>query len=379
MRYRLQHLRHFLFLMLLLTVAQPLKAAFEDPTAEDLIQAYERSLSPFRKVTFRLHERVYAVAGWERYGGEKVPDGTMTRDAACHYWREGKRWKVWESSERLAWLKGTASMRKVAHETIYPAKGQMNIILDEQGRKAEGMLVNPNELTEEESLAIGIVSGAFCLPGVDGRMSGLLDSLPETLRASRASAKRAQLEGKDVWLLECTGPRSGQLSAWLDPSHGFLPLRVVVLKQNNEDYVEATDQFDATKFSFVGDHPVISDCVATSETLKKDGTREITRVTGTFSEINFNPDFSTDPFTPSVPIPDGFPVTVPGEESIAYEWQGGRVVKSVSQSALANLQGNVFHSMSALRRWFWPAVVLLVIGVGVLWFRRRFRKGGTHV
>jgi hypothetical protein len=93
-----------------------------------------------------------------------------------------------------------------------------------------------------------------------------------------------------------------------------------------------------------------------------------------FSDIEIDPVTSgPSDFTVKTKIPNGAPIVVSDSPGIKYEWQDGKIVKSVNQPSVANLEGNWFQPGSWLRR------ALLLLGTlglaaAAYWYVKRTRR-----
>jgi hypothetical protein len=92
-----------------------------------------------------------------------------------------------------------------------------------------------------------------------------------------------------------------------------------------------------------------------------------------FTEVEIDPVFAPNDFSVSTRIPNGSPIEVLDCPGIKFEWQDGKIVKSVNQPSVANLEGHWFQPGS------WQKRALLLAGIltaaaAAYWFLRRARR-----
>jgi hypothetical protein len=132
---------------------------------------------------------------------------------------------------------------------------------------------------------------------------------------------------------------------------------------------------DATRIELVSDRHLVTGATLVRRLTDEEGGVDSMRFVFALSEIKLNPDFSKDPFVPSVVIPEGYPVTARGQPGIEHEWRNGEVVKNVNQSSVANLEGNWYQRGTSFGRGSAALLVLALAALGgAYWFWRRARR-----
>lgn len=360
-------------LLCLVLVDLPSRAG-DVPTAEELVRAYEQYLRAFDRATFSARMTVHSDS-------PRAPRDGPNHDSLTQYWRDGKRQKRLKSTTARYVRGGKTHTTKESGEWIFTEKWRLVVGHDDKGEGPRGIVARLGVPSDQERPENDPFS-----PFVDGRLLGDPLPLPETLRNCKLSVRKAEIEGRRHWVVEGTG-KWGYHALWLDPDRGHLPVRVLSRKQGADwlidkslagmpkefggPWSEYQVQVDATAVSVMAGRHVVTGCTAVGQTHHTGG-KHTERYVISLSDINLNPDFSTDPFVPTVSIPDGFPVTIEGQEQIDHVWRNGRIVKRVSEGSVANLAGNWFQGGSMLGRGLLLLGLLAVVGLGVvLWLRRR--------
>ncbi len=225
--------------------------------------------------------------------------------------------------------------------------------------------------------------------GVDHNREILID----VLRGGALEVSQRPIDGRTYTVLTSTS-RWGKHTIWYDPARGLAPRRITQRKEGPDELMIGngkivtmnavppeyggpwdlvTQQVDIAKYARVNDRDVISGYSSAWQIRQANGTVTNSRTVVAISEINLAPNFSADTFQIKTVIPNGMHVTVEGSRSINHEWQDGKIVKSVNQPSVANLEGHWFQAGS------WQKRALLLAGILVAaaasyWFLRRARK-----
>ncbi len=351
-----------------------------EPTAEELVQAYERYLGILCRATFSVHMRVYSDS-------PQVPRDGPCVESFIRYYRDGQRTKSVESTTARWYLAdGKLQTNKYAVERIFTEKWRLIIGYNETGQRPSGIIATLGVPSDGERPRTDSFS-----PLVDGNVYNNRPSLSDTLRNSKLSVRKTDLEGRPHWIVEGTG-KWGYHALWLDPGRDHLPIRYVqrkraadwlfdstlanVPKSMGGPWSEYQLQLDASTITALGGRNFLTGFTCVQQVHRAGGTVN-ERFVASLTDIRLDPDFSTDPFVPSIAIPDGFPVTVEGQQQIDHEWRGGRIVKRVSEGSVANLADNWFRQGSMLGRGLLLLGLLGAGGLGVvLWSRRRRAAAG---
>jgi hypothetical protein len=172
-----------------------------------------------------------------------------------------------------------------------------------------------------------------------GRLHGA--PLAEALRQSKLSARKAELDGKPVCVLEATG-KSGTHTLWLDPAMDFLPRRIEERRKIEDSPVFPEDDpylpaarlieekliVDGVRIERAGTTDVLTEF--TERLTRHFDNGQSATWTGTFRirDVKLHLDFTKDdPFKISTPVADGTRVFVHDEPTIDYEWRNGKIVK----------------------------------------------------
>jgi hypothetical protein len=348
-----------------------------EPSPADLIVAYEQYLKSLDKCTFVVQSKTVII------GPGTGPQGVRNTES-YRVWRHGKWWKQISSLCTEYEDKGKPAISKSAGESILAPAGTIRIHYDSSGAAPAGILATLGGTPPELEDFVGL---QVYYPILNGLMLGNRGTLPAILRQSRITARKELLEGRVLWVVEGNGPW-GFHALWIDLEKGGLPRRIVQRKQGRDKILDLTlatlpanrggpleahsQQIDITGSVVVDGRHVVSQLMAVIETHKHQEEPLVEKSVFTFTQWDLNPDFSQDPFVPSVPIPDGFPVTVEGQSHIDYEWRNGRIVKKVNPASIAGLAELWFQRGELIGNSFVLLVLASVLGLGVyLWWRRR--------
>jgi len=255
--------------------------------------------------------------------------------------------------------------------------------------KAEG--VNPGYFNVNNAIQYGAVVGD------SGRL------LPDLLRMCALSVRSDSLVGNAVFILEGRGPY-GLYKLWLDPSIGYLPRRIEILKEGNDlmgnkaisQITGDGSLYPASRqkqFSVVVEdfqyQPLGAGFVPTTysedaQWIYEDGSQVSVSTAVVLSEFTLLTDssdkLSDKAFELSMKIPDGTRVDVLDSPNISYLWRDGKIEKGVGRDAVQVLEGLKFENSVRVRsRLMIGCVLLIIILVGVLfWRRQRQAKIARH-
>lgn len=350
-----------------------------DPSAEDLVASYEKTVSAFNRVSYRADLK-------KTYDGPKLPAGQVLDEYKYQIWRDGERWKFLISLKH--YQPRTKTVTKMEEEWLFPGKGYVRIGPGHnmKGIMYYGIMAHLNELPGTEKWrtyrgAIGLMNGFLQYNGTD--KGPLL--LHDLLRQAKLSARQEKVDGKPAWKIEATS-KWGSHTVWLDPAASYLPLRIVQRKKGADLGTHGTPLnalkpfkgglyypaakltateiiVDSVKSRRVGGIDVFSEFTVRDAHRFDNGQAVTITEHVIVRDVKFDPDFTKqDPFTISTPVPDGNPVTVVGEENIQHEWRKGKVVKRIEPTALENLFGSQFRH-SGWRAGLTTALCFAVVGM----------------
>ncbi len=311
-----------------------------DPSPEDLVAAYEKLSKAYEHAAYRAEMRTV-------YDGPKQPPGASFQEVDCRVWRDSHRCKFLLSRTVQFSVKGAVTKRTESEEQLFPGKGFIIV----QIRRDGGPLRNPvrarlGELTDREK--------SLLYQSPVSLLYGRLDQVPlaEILRQSKLSARKAELGGKPVWVLEATG-NSGAHALWLDPATGFLPRRIEQRKKIEDSPVFPADDLhlpaarlteealivEAVQIEAYGKTELLTGFTTRLTRHFDNGQSATWTSTTRVRDVKLNPDFAKDdPFKISTPVTDGTRVFVHDEPNIVYEWLNGKIVKKTDQGALGRLK-----------------------------------------
>lgn len=374
----------FLFLLVPAFVAQSPSSENSGAVAEAL-RRYEDALQVYSTCSFSATTKLYD-------NSSKLPGSLPRSEISNSVVRAGSRWKLRETVLHRHLEKDRVRVNYEEHETVYPAQGMYGVLIDPKTHAATSLLVLLRELSEAER---NRVLGESFSPIVNGGLFWNEVSLLDTIKQSNPRVTKAELDGREMLLLEGDG-EWGYHGIWLDPKHGFQPRRIVQRKDGRDrvcinpgvnkslsslpaeyggPYQQFLQQVDSSMFELIQGKHVITAFSAASELKHKDG-RSVggQRRLVTFTQFNPTPDLSKDPFVLTTPIPNGTRVTVDDKRGIEHEWRDGKVVKRVNAETVNSVRGGVFQQDRLL------GVGLLVLGliaavVVTLAFWLRYRAG----
>lgn len=337
-------------------------SAAADPTPAELLQAYEKTLGRYDRVAYRAEVQL-------TYDGPKLPVGTVIEDSSYQVSRDGDRCKILSSRTFHGRNQKTDKMQKTEQrgEMLWPEKGL--IWVDDKPFQGErfrfGVRARFGEATATERLSMSPdgVSPVYGRFHGNGRLP-----LPDILRQCALSARKQQMNGQPVWVLEATG-KWGSFALWLDPEADYLPRRLEQRKKG-ADWIEEgmpVSSVSGWKTSYYPEGRLTEDSVIlegvrierldtthmlTGFTMRRstrfDNGQTVTIATRAhIQNVRLNPDFAKEnPFTITTPVPNGTRVRVLDQPNIEFEWRDGKVVKAVDQASLGNLLGHGFLSGS---------------------------------
>jgi hypothetical protein len=355
------------------------------PTSPDeLLAAYSRSCEP-------LGHAEFTAVTETKYFGFALPSGTVIVEEKIKVLRDGDRWKhLFSRLNRIPGKKGPESIRS-SEERSYPGRGALIVDLDKD-EKPTSVIARVTEDPDpiQFRLPFQPFGAAFgCLQNNGGV------SLADVLRESKLGVRSESADGKPLLVLDGTG-RWGRHSLWLDPSKGFLAVRVDQQKGEG-DLVE--------KDTRIADVPIIggrffpaarlTGKTATytvkeakeingvflpttfslrDEAIFADGQSVVQESSVRLSEVNLRPNLDAGAFKVTTPLADGTPVYAEDDPSITYEWRDGQVVKAVNRSSIANMEGEGFRRSRASTRMRYTLVALAGTAAAV-WGVWRLSRG----
>jgi hypothetical protein len=355
---------------LLVIGSLPQPVAGGEPTPQQLLSAYENHLKTYERATLKVHAHICL-------SGLMAPPGTFEEQSEYCIWRDKDRWKYLIDRSFQSPDNGALKSFRTTTEMLYPERGSVHVESEPDTRKVKYVVASLDELPETERMRIGAFEASVALNGYFGN-GGVL--LPAILRASSLTARKQQLSGQDLWVLEGTGAW-GRHALWLDPNHGYLPRRIEQHKRGHDwiepgksvlslapgdgiynpaaSYDRITQRMDATTIKHVGNSDVVVAFTVTEETRFSNGQSVTSNSSFRFSDIDLRPDFSSaDPFKINSPVPNGTPVQVTDHSGIKFEWRDGRIVKSVNASSLANLEDVAFIASRSMHDLGWRMPII---------------------
>lgn len=357
-----------------------------DPTAKLYLDAYQQSLHQLDRIVFKSTETA-------RLWSPVVAPGTLIRESTIQVWRDKRKWKVMSWDWDAMPYKGKTERHRTTSESLFPENGCIRTSRNlDTGQLV--LLARMDNWPERDKFVY--YSGTF------GRLFGYFDAnsqlpLTEILQQSELLAREESVNGSTLRVLEGKG-KWGTHTLWLDPQLGYLPRRIDQSKQAN-DWGESgkpissakyaagsvypnaflttwSDRFEVTNFDRVGNQTLVTSFKLMHELRFANGQTVTFRTDVNLSEIQLNPDFSKDdPFRISTSIPNGAYVQVDDREGINYEWQDGKIVKSIRQDSLANLRGNWFQRGGWATRGLIVLAIIAAAGLlaALYLYRRRLR------
>ena len=341
-----------MLLVFMVLVAVPTDAPAQ-PAPQDLLQRYESTFTPFRRVTFKVQLT-------RDFFGAAQADGPSRRiESSTSVWRDGDRWKILVTESESEKEQGKWQTERSGAERVYPAKGMMAVSINPDG-SARGMLARLRDLTAEERTSSELFEYG---PVITGRYFLSRDPLPEILKKSELTANQVQFEGKSHWLLQSKG-EWGSYSLWLDPDRGYVARRIIEIRERADKvylgagkvvtiatapanrggpWKQLRRQFDASRIDIIDGNHVVTEWTLTQDLTDSTNQLRVQKDFVRLSDVNLNPDFAEDPFKVTTPIPDGMHVSVKDQPGIEFEWRGGQIVKTVDHASVARVEGNWFR------------------------------------
>ncbi len=367
-------------------------ASEQEMAPAQLLEAYTSAMSWFQHCDMEIESRTII-------NGFSYPLGEWHDHARYHVWRDGSRSRYVLS--RTIYAPDRSGLRTLQEhiEKLYPERGFIWVaphegqvwVGSEQAPKGPPVIVaRLNELPEvERSRAHRYNLG----PITDGYLAWndpLM--LPQILRESTVTARRKTIDGRALWIMDSSG-NWGHHILWLDPAMNFLPRRIRQEKRADDwvapdkpvralaavagtaypkmAYKKITQDVVVTKCERVQNVPVPVQFRQTEVDVLQNGRSATTESHFSLSNVRINPDFSTA-FMISTPIPNGTPVQVDDAPGINYEWQDGKIVKSINQPAVASLWGYRFLPSSWLARSLTALAAAAMVLLLIYWrYRRR--------
>jgi hypothetical protein len=320
-------------------------AAAADPSPEDLVNAYEKACKAYERAAYRVEMKTLYT------GPKQQPPGLVPVESDMQVWRDGDRCKFIHSRTSRFQAKGELIEQEHAEEQLFPGKGFIIVRIKPLQLRQPPVRARLGELTEREKGLLYRMPVALLHGRLDYNIrDNTLIPLPEILRESQLSTRKAELDGKPVWVLEATG-KWGAHTLWLDSAAGLLPRRIEQRKKGADwtspgmpmnslpPYSETRfyPAAKATEVALIIDGVQIERFGATDlltgftirDTIRFDNGQSVTW-TGTtrVRDVKLNPGFATDdPFRITSPVPDGAAVHVFDAPNIAFEWRGGKIVR----------------------------------------------------
>ena len=305
--------------------------------------------------------------------------------------RDGDRWKY----RRESWMmtanrEGKLVDFRTHSEVVYPGKGRFQIGFEPSGTDIR-IMAYVDELPEAIRREAGAERILLFLTG--HLSSNGSRRLLEILKESTLELREVKASGMSLKALEAKG-QWGRHAVWLDPSLGFMPRRVSQSKEQSDWFnvdqpigsmkiyeyegakLNTLEQVaEATKIEQIAGRPVVTAFKLEEKLGMVDGNTITRRFVVELSDVNLDPDFVTkDHFVASKAIPNGTQVTSADQPNIVFEWQDGKIVKSINQDSVENLDRLRFNRARWWNRGKWVVgglIIVAIIGLFGLYMKRR--------
>ncbi|WP_460183843.1 hypothetical protein [Thermopirellula anaerolimosa] len=312
----------------------------------------------------------------------------IMRDGQYHVLRGLKNWKCLGKVFGSTVYKGKAVAETTQFEHLIKGGEWFTVLIEPSSGKVESVLLDRNVSEEDRSWALLEDDFVWVFGYHPGNW--FASYLPDVLRQCELTAKPDVLDGRDTFLLEAQG-RYGHYQLWLDPSEGFLPRRMVLVKRGSDLFgkepVSASKGLhavvitvDVRRIDRVKDIPVMAEFVIEREK-SYDDRRVVDRSMCSLSNIRVlsNPA-QEDGFALSTKIPNGTPVQVQDALHLDFVWEDGRVVNVVDSRLVSRLEDSRFHPGGANSRFWLVAANAGAIGLLLLVMALRRWRGhaGRH-
>lgn len=357
------------------------------PAPDEFVRAYSEAIQSYDPIHLELSFREVCEAPTKL-------NGVAIREGSYVVRRDGKRWKIDAKGLSRGFNdEGRLHEVRTDHEwVVNESFGEVLVQVDVASKKLDYVDFRREPRPERETVATA--DSFMMLFGFnygDGKLP-----LVDVFRESKLEAREEMLKGKPALRLDSIG-RFGRATVWFDPQAGMQVCRLVKLK-SGEDLlydnkvssipVVPADRFspggkvitietalDVTKFAKSGDKYFPQDAVITAVSNYADGRKAGTRYTLHVDSVRLGAIPASE-FNVTTPIPDGFAVQVTDQPNIEYEWRGGRIQKSISAEARANLRAARFGSTFSIAGYFFGfAALLLLTAVLATWL---YQRAGTN-
>jgi len=303
----------------------------EQPSAEELISEYEKSLSALARSAYEI-QTVMVV---DTPQPTKNPKCTVRKTSVC---RDSERWDV------------------VAEDRSTSTSGELIIsrcgkILDERSIRYESDGNEPPEMiyVDSDFSEIDKVKVRACLGGgiiTEGYL--FAERLPDIFRSSpslRVRNDREDIDGHLTYVLESQSDY-GDISIWLDPNSSFHPRRIELHKSGDdildgqplassrpnrklfprEPLQEYSNVVESVKIEEINGISVMTEANITESWAFSSG--QVVRISYDFklSKIDMNPDFNALKAFVDIKVPDGTPVYDQDYPGINFMVVGGKIV-----------------------------------------------------
>lgn len=318
---------------ILLTLSLCAKA--EQPSADELISEYEKSLSALARSVYEIETNMVIETA------QPTENPTcMVRKASVR--RDGERWDV-VAEDRYTFKSGEQP----------PIISHYGGILDERSISYESDGNEPPERIDVDSdFKRGKHRARACLAGGMIAEGYLFEDggvrLPDILRSSlslQVRKDKQDIDGHPTYVLESRG-EYGDVTVWLDPNYGFHPRRIESHKSgddlldgkplasgrpNNEIFPrellhEYSIVVEPVKIDQIEGTFVITGADITESWTFSSG--EVVRISYDFklSKIDMNPDFNALKAFVEIKVPDGTPAYDQDYPGINFMVVGGKIV-----------------------------------------------------
>lgn len=195
-----------------------------DPNANELIHAYEKSLSALDRCTYHAESKMN-IEGVQEV---ETPESVM-RKSICY--RDGDRWAT-IVEDRYSFRPNSQKTNMILRTTMILDKRY--IMYPSKNDQPVRAVYVASDLKAGRLKSIGALGGGAV---AEGHLFGDEEvRLPDILRSSstlKVVNDRAEIDGFLTYVLESRS-NSGKIKLWLDPESGFHPRRIEVHKSGND-------------------------------------------------------------------------------------------------------------------------------------------------
>lgn len=315
-------------------------AGLESLSVRDVLARYDRGIQAWQG-RFSLH--IQQLPSWERAtanAGERDP-GEVFLEADIRKDGERMHWKpiTWQR-DALGKLEQTN-----IHESSFliPYDGKSVCLRDLDGKWASCYAEDPMRQVRTD---IGDQGGEALFGWFrDVGFVPLQDLLP----ANEARIATDDIDGVPCYALSCKTAK-GTVTAWFAPDKAYALVRCVIEQdaaqlqglvlrdEKGAEHAMTRSRQELTRVQFreIDGHQIPSAYEIVRSCESQEGARPSKKVACKITDVDLDPKFSPDEFTPS--FPDGKLIMMmrsTGEGLYGYEWRQGRIIPRVSTSALA--------------------------------------------